>query len=54
MINWQKVDSQEHGLAMYRAKVPGGWLVWAHWGQGPGSLTFYPDPQHAWDGNSLP
>lgn len=32
-----------------RAKVPGGWLVVA----AGSSLTFYPDPQHAWNGESL-
>ena len=32
-----------------RAKVPGGWLVVA----GGSSVTFYPDPNHAWDGTSL-
>lgn len=36
----------------YRAKVPGGWLV----GEPSGShyLTFVPDPEHRWDGTSLP
>jgi len=32
-----------------RAKVPGGWLVAA----GASSVTFYPDPDHAWSGDSL-
>lgn len=32
-----------------RAKVPGGWLVVA----GTSSVTFYPDPDHAWSGASL-
>lgn len=31
-----------------RAKVPGGWLVAVR-----ASLTFYPDPEHAWDGSSV-
>ena len=35
---------------LFRAKVPGGWLVLS-----PAvSITFYPDPEHEWDGNSLP
>jgi hypothetical protein len=38
---------------MKRAKVPGGWLVLVEMGQGIG-LTFYPDPNHTWNGNSLP
>jgi hypothetical protein len=44
-----------------RAKVPGGWLIFVFgydWHQGNsygfGGLTFYPDPEHDWDGNSLP
>jgi len=38
-----------------RAKIPGGWLVGVEsgsvrsWG-----LTFVPDPEHEWDGGSLP
>jgi hypothetical protein len=37
---------------MNRAKVPGGWLVIATSNSG-GGLTFYPDPQHKWDGGSV-
>jgi hypothetical protein len=46
-----------------RSKVPGGWLVFVYgcavgelgsWGLGFGGLTFYPDPDHEWDGDSLP
>ena len=36
-----------------RAKVPGGWLLMVNSNSG-GGLTFYSDPQHKWDGNSLP
>ena len=48
-----------------RAKVPGGWLVafsegasgagsyGGECGFGSGGLTFYPDPNHRWDGSSL-
>lgn len=53
----------EVSFTMQRAKVPGGWLVYVFghgysyrsrsiWGHG--GLTFYPDPEHQWDGNSLP
>jgi hypothetical protein len=31
-----------------RAKVPGGWLIAAN-----GSIAFYPDAEHSWDGGSL-
>lgn len=37
-------------MAVYRAKVPGGWLLM----QPRGGMTLVPDPQHAWDGGSLP
>ena len=57
-----------YGESVKRLKVPGGWLVrWhkfsmaynAEQGRdtataGAGGMTFYPDPEHAWDGNSLP
>lgn len=52
---WEKLESR-HGTL--RAKVPGGWLVWVseyHGVEGYSSgLTFYPDPEHDWDGTSLP
>jgi hypothetical protein len=37
----------------YRAKVPGGWLVYL-WDSCGVGLTFYPDPGHEWDGGTLP
>ncbi|MGP8244232.1 MAG: hypothetical protein ACLQVN_06905 [Bryobacteraceae bacterium] len=33
-----------------RAKVPGGWLILIN----GSAATFYPDPEHAWDGTTLP
>jgi hypothetical protein len=33
-----------------RAKLPGGWLIAVGEGR---SVTFYPDPQHAWDGKTI-
>jgi hypothetical protein len=36
---------------VYRAKVPGGWLVLVV--DNASGLTFYPDPKHNWDGSSL-
>ena len=41
-VHWEKVES--NGPAMLRTRVPGGWLVCV--GEG---LTFYPDPDHAWE-----
>jgi hypothetical protein len=44
-----------------RFKVPGGWLIYIYAestdGRYPyahGGLTFYPDPEHKWDGGSTP
>ena len=54
MIKWQKLESESQALGVYRTKVPGGWLVWAHWEKNPGTMTFLPDPDHKWDGKSLP
>ena len=38
---------------VYRAKVPGGWLVVVAGTEGMGGVTFYPDPRHEWDGGTL-
>jgi hypothetical protein len=40
-------------ISMYRTKVPGGWLLMARVTHGV-SVSFYPDPNHAWDGRSMP
>ncbi len=57
MLRWEKLKNE--GLSyghIYRAKVPGGWLVaiqlmlGASGGEG---ITFYPGPNHKWDGSSL-
>lgn len=38
-----------------RAKVPGGWLVISQFKVGPAhGLVFLPDPNHEWNGGSLP
>ncbi len=47
------VESVTGVVAAQRAKVPGGWLVAISLTYGAG-VTFYPDPDHLWDGNSLP
>lgn len=39
--------------ALFRAKMPGGWLVGSLGNRGQEALTFYPDPDHVWDGNSI-
>jgi len=54
---WHKLNSSraEGGFFklgdVYRAKVPGGWLLLVT--NNARGLTFYPDPEHHWDGGSL-
>ena len=58
---WETVKSElmEQGFfaasppLIRRAKVPGGWFVQVSAGVGIGAF-FYPDPEHTWDGSSLP
>lgn len=49
-LRWEELQSN---LKTRRTKVPGGWLV-ALTGASVSSVTFYPDPEHQWDGASLP
>jgi hypothetical protein len=35
-----------------RAKISGGWLIVSTSNNG-GGVTFYPDPEHKWDGGSV-
>jgi hypothetical protein len=37
-------------LMLYRARVPGGWLVASRQSE---SVAFIPDPHHEWDGGSV-
>ncbi len=48
---WEEVVS-DSGMEVWRANVPGGWLVFiARVGEQAGSF-FYPDPGHQWDGTT--
>jgi hypothetical protein len=42
-----------HPVCLFRAKVPGGWLVLNEGAIGH-DLCFVPDPEHRWNGESLP
>jgi hypothetical protein len=46
-LKFEKLSAGSYSIA--RAKVPGGWLVVA----GNSGVTFYPDAEHAWNGESL-
>jgi hypothetical protein len=55
VVIWEELESAGGLLAVRRAKVPGGWLVYTSNGyHHHGGLTFYPDPDHLWDGGTLP
>lgn len=47
---WQTLKSSGRVPNCQRTAVPGGWLVAMEEGQ---ALTFVPDPDHLWDGNTL-
>ena len=40
--------------SLSRAKIPGGWLVYGTTSTGTAVVVFVPDPEHQWDGASLP
>ena len=46
-----RICSNSATFSIYRAKIPGGWLVAVRPND---NLTFIPDPEHEWDGGSLP
>lgn len=43
---------QRLNVMIYRARVPGGWLVLTGGSAGMSGVTFYPDPRHEWDGGT--
>jgi len=49
-----KYTSEKPAKRALRARVPGGWLIFIETpGRGGlGGVTFYPDPNHAWDGGT--
>ena len=61
MLIWEEVKCElmvkgffGSGLTpMFRAKVPGGWFVRITVGAADNAF-FYSDPEHLWDGSSLP
>jgi hypothetical protein len=40
------------GVKGFRAKVVGGWLMLFCGDAGISGVTFYPDPDHEWDGGT--
>jgi len=58
-LKWEKLNDEfprGYTHKTWRAKIPLGWLVRDSCSGGGGShggVTFVPDPNHQWDGNSL-
>ena len=58
ILEWQSLVSKGTGftVSLYRTKVPGGWLILlspSSSGRSDSGVTFLPDPEYKWDGNSL-
>lgn len=54
LVEWEELKSSGGLLSVYRAKVPGGWLVYVCNGYHKhAGATFYPDPTHSWSGATL-
>ena len=58
IINFEPIKgiykSGSASFYMWRAKIPGGWLLTLPPDAAKSSPTFIPDPDHSWDGSSLP
>lgn len=50
---WEQLATRGFGVRLWRARVPGGWLVRLQVCPAT-SVCFYADPEHHWDGASLP
>ena len=48
-----KYEGEQRAKYGYRARVPGGWLIFIYPEmKGLYGVTFYPDPNHGWDGGT--
>jgi len=52
-LKFERLEVDTLSARVSRTKIPGGWLLIVTSNSG-GGLTFYSDPEHKWDGNSLP
>jgi hypothetical protein len=52
-VIWEKIESNIYEC-LYRAKIPGGWLIVWRGTDDQSGMTLCPDVNHEWDGNSLP
>jgi len=53
-LKFEKLDvsTLSANTIVNRARIPGGWLLVSTSTAG-GGVTFYPDPEHKWDGGSV-
>ncbi len=52
---WENLENEGGPENSYRTKIRGGWLFTTSTNNGVGygvGVTFIPDPEHKWDGNS--
>lgn len=49
MTNWEEIEAD--GVRLARSKVVTGWLVSDLEGPASGRVTYFEDPDHAWDGS---
>jgi hypothetical protein len=64
ILRWEQLEVLDKDISIpcpgspfhiARSKIPGGWLVSAAGITTQAvTITFVPDPEHQWDGNSLP
>ena len=48
-----KYEGEKPAKHAYRARIAGGWLVFIYTpAKGLSGVTFYPDPDHTWDGGT--
>jgi len=50
-MHWEKLNTD--AMEVWRAKVPGGWMVFIHRAGEEAGAFFYPDNQHQWNGKTL-
>ena len=57
-LTFTNLNPKKHAYAptpssLSRARIPGGWLVYATTSGDATSMVFVPDAEHRWDGASL-
>ncbi|MCW8850629.1 MAG: hypothetical protein OQJ81_11670 [Melioribacteraceae bacterium] len=53
-LRWEYLKNENGPSKSQRTKIPGGWLFYAsdEFRTGGSGVTFIPDPEHKWNGNS--